>query len=105
MLGIIIKIENNIIYLKPNIDIYQYGNIINKHVIFESNTNIVGEILNINENFIEIIAIGEIINKTFIYGNSNMPSFNCRCRLINKEDLEIIFGTNAQDYIKIGNKS
>ena len=102
MLGIIIKIENNIIYLKPNIDIYQYGNIINKHVIFEGNTNIVGEIININEQFIEIVSIGEIINNTFIYGNVNKPSFNSKCRLINKEDLEIIFGTNTQDYIKIG---
>lgn len=102
MIGIIIKIENNIVYLKPNIDIYQYGNIINKHVIFEGSSNIVGEVINITEQFLEIIVIGEIINNNFIYGNVNQPAFNSKCRLINKEDLDIIFGTNTQDYIKIG---
>lgn len=102
MIGIIIKIENNIVYIKPSIDIYQYGNIINKHVIFEGNNNIVGEIININEQFLEIIVIGEIVNNNFIYGNVNQPAFNSKCRLINKEDLDIIFGTNTQDYIKIG---
>lgn len=102
MIGIIIKIENNIVYLKPSIDIYQYGNIINKHVIFEGNNKIVGEIININDHFIEITVIGEIINNNFIYGNINQPAFNSKCRLINKEDLNIIFGTNMQEYIKIG---
>ena len=67
MVGTIIKIENEIIYLKPSIDIYQYGNIINKHVIFEGNTNIVGEIININEHYIEIKITGEIQNNNFIY--------------------------------------
>jgi len=102
MIGTIIKIENNTIYLKPNIDIYEYGNILNKHVIFEGNNTIVGEIVNITENFLEIIIIGEIINNNFIYGDINKPAFNNKCRLINKEDLEIIFGTNITDYIKIG---
>ena len=102
MIGIIIKIENNIIYLKPSIDIYQYGNIINKHVIFEGTNKIVGEIININQQYLEIIVIGEIIENNFIYGDVAKPAFNNKCRLINKEDLDIIFGTNIQDYIKIG---
>ena len=37
MIGTIIKIENNLIYLKPSINIYEYGNMINKHVVFEGN--------------------------------------------------------------------
>jgi len=102
MVGTIIKIENEIIYLKPNIDIYQYGNIINKHVIFEGTTNIVGEIINVTEQFIEIKTVGEIINNTFIYGNTFNPSFNSKCRLINKEDLNIIFNTTNDEHIKIG---
>jgi len=107
MIGIILKIENNTVYLKPSIDIYQYGNIINKHVIFESsnNNNIVGEVININEHFIEINTIGEITNDTFIYGNVNKPAFNSKCRLINKQDLEIIFGSNVKDYINIGSSA
>lgn len=102
MIGTILKIENNIIYLKPNIDVYEYGSILNKHVIFEGTNKIVGEIININQQFIEINIIGEIINNNFIYGDINKPAFNSKCRLINKEDLDIIFGTNTEDYLNIG---
>jgi len=102
MIGTIIKIENNIVYLKPNIDIYEYGSILNKHVIFEGNNKTVGEIININQQLIEINIIGEIINNNFIYGDINKPAFNSKCRLINKEDLDIIFGTNTEDYLTIG---
>lgn len=102
MIGTIIKIENNIVYLQPNIDIYEYGNILNKHVIFESNYKIVGEIININPKVIEISIIGEIINNNFIYGDVNKPAFKSTCRLINKDDLDIIFGNDSQDYLLLG---
>ena len=102
MIGTIIKIENNIVYLQPSIDIYEYGNILNKHVIFESNYKIVGEIININPKVIEISIIGEIINNNFIYGDVNKPAFKSTCRLINKEDLDIIFGNDSEDYLLLG---
>lgn len=101
MIGTIIKIENNLIYLKLSINIYEYGNMINKHVVFEGNQKLIGEIININE-YIEIKIIGEIINNSFIYSDINKPSFNSKCRLINKEDLDIIFSSNTPDSIKIG---
>ena len=66
MIGTIIKIENNLIYLKPSINIYEYGNMINKHVVFEGNQKLIGEIININE-YMEIKIIGEIINNSFIF--------------------------------------
>ena len=101
MIGTIIKIENNLIYLKPSINIYEYGNMINKHVVFEGNQKLIGEIININE-YMEIKIIGEIINNSFIYSDINKPSFNSKCRLINKEDLDILFSSNTPDNIKIG---
>lgn len=101
MIGTIIKIENNLIYLKPSINIYEYGNMINKHVVFEGNQKLIGEIININE-YMEIKIIGEIINNSFIYSDIDKPSFNSKCRLINKEDLDIIFSSNTSDNIKIG---
>ena len=102
MIGTIIKIENNVIYLKTNIDIYEYGNILNRHVVFEGNNKIIGEIINISNDLLEIVVIGEIINNSFKYGDVNKPAFNSKCRLITKEDLEIIYGTNVDEYIKIG---
>lgn len=101
MIGTIIKIENNLIYLKPSINIYEYGNMINKHIVFEGNQKLIGEIININE-YMEIKIIGEIINNSFIYSDIDKPSFNSKCRLINKEDLDIIFSSNTSDNIKIG---
>ncbi len=102
MLGTISKIENNIIYLKPSINIYQFGNIINKHVIFEDNSKIVGEIIDINEQYIKITVVGEIIDQDFIYGDLNNPSFNCKCRLITKEELDIIFAITNDYYLTLG---
>ena len=105
MLGTIIKIENNIVYLKPVINVYEYGNMINKHVIFESTNKLVGEIINITENFFEITIIGEIINNNFIYDGTFKPAFNSKCRLVNKEDLDIMFSNNNENYLKIGTSS
>ena len=105
MLGTIIKIENNIIYLKPVINVYEYGNMINKHVIFENTNKLVGEIINITEHFFEITIIGEIINNNFIYDGTFKPAFNSKCRLVNKEDLDIIFSSNSENFLKIGTSS
>lgn len=103
MIGSIIKIINNIIYIKTVINIYEYGNIINKHIVFETNTEKqIGEIINISETFIEAKIIGEIINNNFIYGNTNTPAFASKPRLITKEELDIIFSNNTDYSINIG---
>lgn len=101
MIGTIVKIENNIIDLKPSIDIYEYGNMINKHVVFEGNQKLIGEIININQ-YIQVKIVGEIINNNFIYGDINKPAFKSTCRLITKEDLDIIFSANTNNYLKLG---
>lgn len=101
MIGTIVKIQDNIIYLKSNINIYEFGNMIGKHIVFEGNQVLVGEIINVNS-FIEVRVIGEILNNTFIYGDLSKPSFNSKCRLINKNDLDIIFDYNNSNYIKLG---
>ncbi len=101
MIGTIVKIENNIIDLKPSIDIYEYGNMINKHVVFEGNQKLIGEIININQ-YIQVKIVGEIINNNFIYGDINKPAFKSTSRLITKEDLDIIFSANTNNYLKLG---
>ena len=106
MIGSITKIENNIVYLKPSINVYEYGNMIGKHIIFEEqNTTLVGEIKDIDSEIFKITIIGEIINDNFIYGDINKPAFNSKCRLINKNDLDIIFSTSSEDYLNIGTSS
>ena len=106
MIGSIIKIENNIVYLKPTINIYEYGNMIGKHIIFEeATTTLVGEIKDIDSQTFKVSIIGEIVNNNFIYGDINKPAFNSKCRLINKNDLDIIFSSSSEDYLNIGTSS
>lgn len=106
MIGTIIKIENDLVYLRPNINVYEYGNLIDKHIVFENNTNkIIGEIQSINENYFIIKPIGEIVENTFVYTDVNKPAFGSKCRLITKEDLDIIFYDKSNDNIKIGSSA
>lgn len=103
MLGSIIKIVNEIIYIKPVINIYEYGNIIGKHIVFESkDTILVGEVINISENFLEAKVIGEITNSNFTYGNNNYPAFGSKVRLITKEELDLMFSNNTNYALNIG---
>lgn len=103
MIGTIIRIVDGLVYLKPNINVYEYGNLIDKHIVFEgAGSRIIGEIQSINESFFVVKPIGEIVNNSFVYADINKPAFSSKCRLINKEDLDIIFYNNTKDNIKIG---
>lgn len=103
MIGTIVRIVDGLVYLKPNINVYEYGNLIDKHIVFEgAGSRIIGEIQSINESFFVIKPIGEIVNNSFVYADINKPAFSSKCRLINKEDLDIIFYNNTKDNIKIG---
>ena len=45
MLGRIIRVSDNFVYVKLDIDIYNIDNIINKYVVFEDANLLVGEIM------------------------------------------------------------
>lgn len=95
MFGKILKIEDKFIKLE-NISKTIQANIINYHVIFEDASDkeykAVGEIIGINEEEINILLVGEIRNKTFFSGVIKYPSKNSICRIIYKEELELIIG-------------
>ena len=59
----------------------------------EENRSIVGEILNIDNNQIYILLVGEIRNDIFTSGVIKKPSFKSGCRLIYKSELELILGS------------
>ena len=71
MLGKIISIEENIVYVKLNPEIKGLGNITNSFIVFENDqNNIVGEVINIKENILHINLIGQIKNNQFVTGIS-----------------------------------
>ena len=102
MLGRIIRVSDNYIYVKLDIDIYNCDNLISKYVVFEDNNLLIGEVNNIEDNTLVITLIGQIIENKFIYGNANKPSFRSNVRLIKDEELNILYNNNFENTINIG---
>lgn len=91
MLGRIDSIENNIVKVKLEVNIYDMDSIINKNIVFKGNNKIIGEITDIKDNLLYVSIIGEIIDNKFIFGDINKPSFKDDIYLITKEELDLIF--------------
>ena len=67
--------------------------LIGVHVIFEKDAlKFVGVINDIDEVEIHIRLIGEIITNNFIAGNIKKPTLSFTCRIINKDELQMILG-------------
>ena len=76
MLGKIIEIIDNQVFIKLNIDINNQTNLINLHVVFEDNTKkIIGEIVNVDQEKMIVNIVGELKNNTFLPGSISKPSF------------------------------
>lgn len=96
MLGQIIEIVDNQVFIKLDIDINNQTNLINLHVIFEDEMKkIVGEIVNTNQTQMIANIIGELRDKTFLPGFSSKPSFKSQVRIISLEELEYILGSQT----------
>lgn len=92
MLGQIIAIEENIVSVKLNPQI-NISNIANSFVVFESTeSNIVGETINIKEGILYINLVGQIINNTFVTGISKKPPLDATVKIVSKEKIPFIIG-------------
>ena len=93
MLGKIIGIVENEVQLKLAIDVNQFENLINVHVVMEDGERkIVGEIIDIKDNIAYINLLGEIVNDKFVFGVIVKPSFSSVVKLISKEKIPMIIG-------------
>jgi len=91
MLGIIQGIEEDTVLVKLNIELKEFQNLVNLHVVMEDdNKIIVGEIANIKDGIAYINLLGEIIDNKFIYGVIRKPSFGATVKLISKEKIPMI---------------
>ncbi len=105
MLGKIIGIQGDSVQIELQTNIYDLDNIMGKNVIFEeTNVKIVGEIMEGDFKHLNINLIGEINDNKFIYGSVVKPSFKSPCRLITKEELDIMYQNDANtNSINMGN--
>lgn len=107
MFGKIIKIDGNFVNIKNN-NKETHSELMNCHVIFEENDRkVVGEIVKISDEEINILLIGEIENNIFSPGVVKKPSSNTIARIINIDELELIIGksTKSRDNLIVGTSS
>ena len=96
MLGNILEIKDNQVLIKLSIDINSQPNLVNLHVIFEDdNKKIVGEIAKVTQTTMSVNIVGEIENNIFLPGSTSRPSFKSKIRIINLDELELIFGSQT----------
>ncbi len=92
-LGHIVNIEGNIVTVKVEINVLNYGNLVNIHTVFDDGKKkIVGEILKVDIEYLKIGIVGEIVGNYFVPGVSIKPGFSSLVRIISKEELAYILG-------------
>lgn len=105
MFGKIIKVDENRIIFQ-NISGQVHSELMGCYVIFdETQSKIVGEIIKINEQEIEILLVGEINEDKFFPGVEKKPAK--APRIITKNELELIIGlqTDTKNNLLMGDSS
>ncbi|MDD3186969.1 MAG: ATP-binding protein [Bacilli bacterium] len=98
MLGNIIGIEDNNILIKLNVELDKIQSLINMYVVFDDNQKLmVGEIVDIKEGIASVNLLGELINDEFVFGVIRKPSFGSGVKLISKEKIPMIIGSQSYD--------
>ncbi|MFI3307874.1 MAG: ATP-binding protein [Mycoplasmatota bacterium] len=92
MLGKIVSIEENVVFIKLN-EALNIPSLLNLHVVLEDDQKInVAEIMDIKEGIASANLLGEIINEKFVFGVVKKPSFNAAVKLVSKEKIPMIIG-------------
>lgn len=103
MLGKIIAINENIVSVKLEVNVYDYDGLIGKNVTFrDENITSIGEVTAIGNGIMQAILVGEIRDNKFLYGDISKPSFKSICYLIDNATLNIVLNSDASNTIKLG---
>ena len=103
MFGKIKYISDNTAVVEINKDGNLVSNLMNLHVVFESNGDkLLGEVKNVDENSVKIELLGEFSGTRFIAGAIKKPTLTSTLRVINEEELDIIMGKADENSLYIG---
>ena len=92
-IGKIINIEENIVTVKIDVNVLNYGNLMNIHTVFDDGKRkLIGNIIKVDIEYLKIAIVGELKDKIFIPGISLKPSFSSIIRIVTKEELSCILG-------------
>ena len=96
MIGSVLEIIDNRVIIKLAIDINQQPNLIGLHVVFDDiDKKIAAEVVNVSQEVMTTVIVGEFIDKQFIPGATKKPSFKSQPRLITLEELEYMLGSQT----------
>ena len=99
MFGDILKVYDDHVIVSNNSNVID-TNYLNLYVIFSDNEKkVVGEIINIEKSFIDIVLLGTITDEVFVSGILRKPNLSGGCRIIYKAELELILGNQDLDDI------
>jgi len=83
MIGKVIGIEENIIYVKLNEEIIGTKELIHHYVsLITDEKNIVGEIINIKDGIADVNLVGEMHGTEFVFGVISKPGFKANIELV-----------------------
>ena len=103
MLGKIIAINDSVVSVKLDVNIYDFDVLISKNVVFRDDTTInIGEVIAIGNGIMQVSLVGEIKNNKFLFGDISKPSFKAICYLIDDSILNIILNNDAPNTITLG---
>ena len=103
MFGKIKYISDNTAVVEINKDGNLVSNLMNLHVVFESNGDkLLGEVKNVDEDTVKIELLGEFAGTRFIAGTIKKPTLTSTLRVINEEELDIIMGKDDENSLYIG---
>lgn len=104
MFGKIIEVhEYNIII--ENVTHKVETGLVGVHIVFESQYKIVAEITKITSEVIECILVGEFSERGFYSGITHKPLFNSLIRIVNKEEVALLVGSqeiDTNEYLYLG---
>ena len=103
MLGKIIAINDNIVSVQLQVNIYDYDGLISKNVVFrDGNVINIGEVIAIGNGIMQVSLVGEIKDSKFLFGDISKPSFKAGCYLIDNSILDIVLNNDSPNTIKLG---
>ena len=103
MLGKIIAINENVVSVKLEVNVYDFDGLIGKNVTFkDENITSIGEVTAIGNGIMQAILVGEIKDGKFLYGDISKPSFKAVCYIIDNATLDVVLNSDATNTIKLG---
>ena len=93
--------EDCTIKLKDNIDVKV--NLMNLHLVFEDDTKkILAEVDDMDGSNLKARFLGEIVGDKLIGGTIRKPKMNSNIRVIDKNEIPLITGTDTKGFMKLG---